>query len=164
MSTQISTATHQTPSAPGPELSALARGVLVIQGSSLPAVCRELGVHKSSARACLSGHWKGPDAFRLIHVLCKRAGVPAPETVPDPRGWLSSREFASQTGLHLTSAIRVLRKAFEGRPWRGTQLAVRRIPNNRWGRHYSYQVDPESLPAAVRDGYATRLAGTENQA
>ena len=138
--------------------------MLVAEGTSLPAVCREIGLHINGARACLVGRWKGPAAFRLIHVLCERAGVAAPASVPDTRGWLSAREFAQLAGLHHKSAIRVLRKAFERRPWRGTQLAVRRIPDGRWVCPYSYQVDPESLPEALRDGYATRLEGRENQA
>ena len=152
MDTQFTTLPLEAPSAPGPELLALVRGMLIIQGTSLRAVSIGLGVNKGSARGCLLGHWRGSAAYRLIHVLCKRAGVPAPTSVPDTRGWLTTREFSDLAGIRHNSASRVLREAFHGRSWRGAQLAVRRVPGGRFTNPYVYEVDPESLPQALRAG------------
>ena len=43
--------------------------------------------------------------------------------------WLTTATFAAAAGITERSARRILARAFEGRPWRGKALIVRKVPS-----------------------------------
>lgn len=51
------------------------RGGFIAKGTSLAAWCREHGVQRQNARACLLGIWSGPKAASLCARLKAAAGL-----------------------------------------------------------------------------------------
>ena len=71
--------------------------------------------------------------------------------------WLSAPAFAEIAKVTPRSARRNLLLAFDGRPWRSTALAVRRVRGRGRGG-WAYEVRADSLPEELRDAaLAARL-------
>ena len=140
-----------TPLRPGPELYARFRSALILRQTTLQAECRELCVSRESARKCLRGEWTGPGANRLLDTLCERAGIATgPRFAVSSDGWLSVDDLAAAARVHRNTALKVMRRALQDKPWRGMSMRVRRVPGRgRTGQ--TYQVALESLPADLQN-------------
>lgn len=60
--------------------------------------------------------------------------------------WLKASEFAATAGISRQAAVEAMRRALDGKPWRGRQLQVRTVAGRRGGRGgVSYEVALSSL-------------------
>ena len=69
-------------------------------------------------------------------------------------GWLTAAAFAAAAGISERAAQKALRRAFDGRSWRGKTLIVRRVPSRGGDGGLAYEVlaasvtgDGDNLPA-----------------
>ena len=64
--------------------------------------------------------------------------------------WLPAPAFAAIAGVTPRSASRILFLAFDGRPWRSTELSVRKVRGRGRGG-WAYEVRADSLPEELRE-------------
>ncbi len=62
--------------------------------------------------------------------------------------WVGAAEFAAVAGVGERSSRRILARAFEGKPWRGHALMVRRT-KSRGAQGWTFQVRADTLPNAA---------------
>ncbi len=67
-----------------------------------------------------------------------------------PEEWLPAPAFAAIAGVTPRSASRILFLAFDGRPWRSTELSVRKVRGRGRGG-WAYEVRADSLPEELRE-------------
>ena len=152
MGTNTTSRQPSTPLHPGPELYAQFRAALILRQTTLQAECREICVSRENARKCLRGEWTGPGANRLLDTLCERAGIATGRFAVSSDGWLSVDDLAAAARVHRNTALKVMRRALQGKSWRGMSMRVRRVPGRgRTGR--TYQVALESLPADLQNSH-----------
>ena len=71
-------------------------------------------------------------------------------------GWLSAPAFAAIARITPRSARRILERAHCGHPWRGHHLEVRRVRARGGNAGMAYEVQADSLPAALREAVLAR--------
>lgn len=71
----------------------------------------------------------------------------------DPSIFIPSAEFSTLCDLNKSKARRALSRAFEGHPWRGHRLVVRRVKGAGGRSGWQYQVRLDSLPAELREAW-----------
>ena len=59
--------------------------------------------------------------------------------------WLTAAAFAAVAGITERAARKALSRAFDGRPWRGKALAVRKVPSRGGARGWAYEVRADSV-------------------
>ena len=66
-------------------------------------------------------------------------------------GWLSAPAFAANAKVTPRSASRILLLAFDGQPWHGHPLEVRRVRGRGGNAGWAYEVRADSLPEGLRE-------------
>ena len=74
-----------------------------------------------------------------------------PLAATTPEQWLSAEAFSGYAGISERSARRIMSRAFDGVPWRGHALTVRKVPSRGGASGFAFQVHEASLPGAAAD-------------
>ena len=78
--------------------------------------------------------------------------------------WLTAAAFAAIPGISERAARKALARAFEGRPWRGKGLIVRKVPSRGGSAGWAFEVLAESVHGDAEGGLPTVPAASPTTA